>query len=340
MTSIKDISIACGVSTATVSKALNGAPDVSHATRERVRDTAERMGYRPNAAARSLKTNRTNNIGVLFKDEAGSGLTHEYFAAVLDGFKNEAEAAGFDITFINTNKTSMSYYDHCMSRNMDGVAIVCADFRDPRVVELLAGSLPVVTIDYVYNGRMAVMSDNVRGITELLEYVYKLGHRRIAYIHGAPSGVTEARLVGFYRAAEARGLEIPDEYVREGVFHDAESCARLTGELLDLPEPPTCIFFPDDFSAMGGLGEIRHRGLSIPGDISVAGYDGIKMAEVLEPPLTTLHQNTRTMGSTAAGQLIELIERPKTTLARTTVVVGELWPGRSVGPVPPEKPHL
>jgi len=332
MVSIRDISAACGVSTATVSKALNGAPDISEATRERIFKVSEEMKYRPNAAARSLKTNRTYNLGVLFKDEADSGLTHEYFSAVLEGFKSEAETKGFDITFINTNNASMSFYDHCVYRNVDGVAIVCANFSNPQVLELAESNLPVVTIDYVFNGKMAVLSDNLKGITDLFRYVYSQGHRRIAFIHGAPSSVVEARLVGFYRAAEEAGVSIPDAYVREGVFHAPPTCARITGELLDLPEPPTCILFPDDFSAMGGISEIRQRGLRIPEDISVAGYDGIHLSQVLDPPLTTLHQKTRTMGAAAASQLVEMIERPKTTLARTAVVGGDLWEGKSVAP--------
>lgn len=330
MVSIKDISAACGVSTATVSKALNGAPDISEATRERIFQVSEQMKYRPNAAARALKTNRTYNLGVLFKDEADSGLMHEYFSAVLEGFRNEAESKGFDITFINTNNASMSYYDHCVYRNVDGVAIVCANFSNPQVLELAKSSLPVVTIDYVFNGKMAVLSDNLQGITDLFRYVYGKGHRRIAFIHGAPSSVTEARLVGFYRVAEENHLDIPDTYVREGIFHDPASCARITGELLDLPEPPTCILFPDDFSALGGISEIRQRGLRIPEDISVAGYDGIHMSQVLDPPLTTMHQKTRTMGAAAASLLIEIIEHPRTTLARTTIIGGDLWEGKSV----------
>ena len=104
MPSLKDLAKECGVSVATVSKALNDQPDISPATRERVRAAAHRMGYLPNAAARSLKTNRTYNLGVLFVDERQSGLTHEYFSAVLDSFKVEAEKHGYDITFINHNQ--------------------------------------------------------------------------------------------------------------------------------------------------------------------------------------------------------------------------------------------
>ena len=113
MPSLKDLAKECGVSVATVSKALNDQPDIAPATRERIRAAARRMGYLPNAAARALKTNRTYNLGVLFVDEKQSGLTHEYFSAVLDSFKVEAEKRGYDITFINHNisgKSMMGYF--------------------------------------------------------------------------------------------------------------------------------------------------------------------------------------------------------------------------------------
>ena len=123
MASIKDIAKACGVSVATVSKALNGHNDISQATKEKVREAARQIGYMPNSAARALKTNRTYNLGVLFVDEAQSGLTHEFFAAVLDSFKRHAEGRGYDITFINHNigHGHSSYLEHCRYRGVDGV---------------------------------------------------------------------------------------------------------------------------------------------------------------------------------------------------------------------------
>ena len=153
MVSLKTIAQRCGVSTATVSKALNGHKDISKETKDRVKKVADELGYFPNAAARALKTNRSYNIGVLFEEEAGSGLTHEYFSGVLNGLKVQAEKQGYDITFINTcyENRKMSYYEHCRYRNFEGVAIVCADFNDPDVMELMNSELPVVTIDYVHH---------------------------------------------------------------------------------------------------------------------------------------------------------------------------------------------
>ena len=311
---------------------MNGHNDISQATKEKVREAARQIGYMPNSAARALKTNRTYNIGVLFVDERRSGLAHEYFSAVLESLKVEAEANGYDITFINRNvgKKATTYLQHCQYRGVDGVVIACVDFNDPQVLELVNSRLPVVTIDHVFNNRAAVVSDNVRGMEELVRYVYAKGHRRIAFIHGERTTVTENRLTGFYRACDALGLEIPEEYVREGVYHDPDRCAELTRELLQLPEPTTCILMPDDFSSIGGGNAIRRMGLRFPEDVSAAGYDGIQLASVTNPAMTTYRQDTAALGKTAAAKLIELIEKPRTALVDRILIPGKLVEGGSV----------
>ena len=143
MVSMKDIAKRCGVSVATVSKALNGQPDIGEETRKRIAEVAKEMGYMTNAAARALKTNRTYNLGVLLVDEWRSGLSHEYFASLLESFKNEAEKRGYDITFINKNTggRSMSYLSHCQYRGVDGVIIACIDFTNDQIRELVDGPI-------------------------------------------------------------------------------------------------------------------------------------------------------------------------------------------------------
>lgn len=334
MASMKDIAIACGVSVATVSKALNNHGDIGEDTKEHIRQAAKEMGYFPNSAAKALKTNRTYNLGVLFADEARSGLTHDYFSHVLDSFKRTAEQKGYDITFINcckSRKNRMTYLDHVRYRGFDGVVIAVIDFDDPEVVELVRSDIPVVTIDHLFHNRIAVMSDNVKGMRDLLTYVYNQGHRRIAYIHGADSSVTQSRLSSFYRTAEELGLDIPDEYVGEAAYRDTKAAFLRTQELLDLPQPPTCILYPDDFASFGGINAIKDRGMKIPEDISVAGYDGIRIGRHLEPQLTTLRQNTEEIGAKAAESLIDLVERSKTTVIQQIVVAGTVFEGRSVG---------
>ena len=332
MSSLKDLARECGVSVATVSKALNGQSDISAATRDRVREAARRMGYVPNMAARAMKTNRTYNLGVLFVDERQSGLAHEYFSAVLDSFKVQVEKLGYDITFVNRNLggRTMTYLEHCHYRGVDGAVIACVDFNDPQVVELVNSDVPVVTIDHVFNNRMAVLSDNVAGLKALVKQAWACGHRRIAFIHGEKTSVTENRIAGFYQACEELGLEIPEEYVRDGVYHDVERCAEETRALLALPQRPTCIIFPDDFSALGGYNALAEAGLSIPEDISVMGYDGIYLSRVVKPSLVTYQQNTKALGRLAADKLIELIEHPRVTLPEQIRVSGKLLDGGSV----------
>lgn len=330
MVSMKDIAKRCGVSVATVSKALNGQVDVGEETRSRICAAAEEMGYMTNSAARALKTNRTYHLGVLFVDERRSGLAHEYFSSVLESFKVEAESHGYDITFINHNVGGRptSYLQHCRYRGVDGVVIACVDFNDPRVRELVESGIPLVTIDHVFNNRLAVVSDNVSGVEALVHYVYEKGHRKIAFLHGERTSVTENRMIGFYRACEELGLEIPPEYIRECVYHDPDRCAQVTREILELPDRPTCILFPDDYSYIGGMNALNNAGLRVPEDISAVGYDGIHLARVLQ--LTTYSQDTKALGATAADRLIRLIEHPKTTLPEQISIPGCLVEGASV----------
>ena len=330
--SLKDISKACGVSIATVSKALNDHSDISKDTKEKIREVAEQLGYHPNAAAQALKTNRSNNIGVLFVDEARSGLTHDYFNHVLEHFRRTAQVQGYDITFVigKDSGRKMSYYDHCRYRGVDGVVMACVDFYTDEVMDLVRSNIPLVTIDHTFDGTIAICSNNALGMETLLDHVYQRGHRRIAYIHGENTSVTKIRMTSFYRSIQSLGLDIPDEYIRKAAYRDADKAAIETAELLNLRQPPTCILYPDDFAAFGGYTEIRNRGLRIPEDISIVGFDGLDAARVLVPRLTTWCQDTATIGRLAAEKLIDLIENPRTTVIEKYVVDGTLFTGGSV----------
>ena len=318
MVSMKEIAKKCNVSVASVSKALNGYSDISEETRKMILKTASEMGYLPNSSARTLKTKRSYNIGVMFVDEAASGLTHDYFNHVLETFKRTAEERGYDITFTSGK-------------------IACVDFYADEVQELIRSEIPVVTIDHVFDGNIAVVSNNGQGMEDLVTYIYNQGHRRIAYIHGDNTSVTRIRLTSFYRTLQRMGVEIPDDYIKESPYRDADSAAKATRELLDLPNPPTCILYPDDYAAIGGINEIRERGLRIPEDISIAGYDGITIAKILEPKLTTLCQDTVAIGRIAAEKLIDLIENPKTTMIDKFTVDGTLFKGAYVKQLLPDR---
>ncbi|WP_416201130.1 MAG: HTH lacI-type domain-containing protein [Thermocaproicibacter melissae] len=340
MANIKDIAAKCGLSVSTISKALNGYTDISRETKQKVLKAAEECGYLPNSMARALKTNRTYNIGVLFADEAHSGLKQEYFAAVLDAFKVEAEKNSYDITFIShnmdMNARSITYLEHCKYRNFDGVCIACVDFQNPEVLELINSPIPVVTIDHVFNGHTSINSANVAGMNELVRYIYSMGHRKIAYVHGKKSTVTEQRLTSFCHTMKELGCPLPPEYLVLSAYHDIASTKAAVKKLLALPNRPTCIIMPDDYAALGGIEAIEAAGLRIPEDISIAGYDGIPLSQMLRPKLTTIQQDTERMGTEAAKRLIEQIENPLTTITETVTIEGHLLEGQSVKRISPD----
>ena len=331
MAYLKDISERCGVSIATVSKAINNKSDVSDETKEQVMKAARELGYR--LSARTLNAAGTGSIGVLFVDESNSGLMHDYFAGVLDSFKRTAEDRGYDITFVNCSTKQpnrMTYLETCRRHGFDGLVLASIDFGSSEVLELIRSDIPLVTIDHVFDNRISVMSDNVGGMNELMEYVISKGHRKIAYIHGSPSTVTSGRLAGFFRTAERYGIAIPDDYIMEVPYRSVDDTYMATESLLGLRNPPTCILFSDDFGAMGGLNAIRARGLSIPEDISVAGFDGMRSLQYLDPRLATIIQDSETIGTVAATKLIGLIESPRTTFVEQVIVPGKLSKGHTI----------
>ena len=332
MISIKDIAGECGVSIATVSKALNNHKDVSEATKQLVRDTAKRLGYLPNSQARALKTNKTYNIGVLLVENADSGLEHSYFSSVLNSFKREAEKHGYDITFIsgNVGELDVTYYEHCLYRNVDGVFIACGDFYSDNVRSLLDSPLPLVTIDFISDKKPSVVSDNVQGMGDLVRYVSGKGHTKIAYIYGDVSDVTNARIKGYKEALEQLGLTYRDEYMVKGKYLDPVKTERVISELLKLPDPPTCIILPDDFSAVGAMNALEEMGMSVPDDISIAGYDGILLSRVLRPKLTTIRQDTERLGREAAKLLISLMRKEISADTPPVVIPGYILEGDSV----------
>ena len=204
------------------------------------------------------------------------------------------------------------------------------DFYDPEVEELVRSDIPVVTIDHLFNNRCAIISDNVSGMRDLVRYIYSMGHRRIAYIHGAPSSVTQSRLSSFYKTCEELEIDVPADYIGEAPYRDTNGAYLETKRLLGLKQAPTCILYPDDFSCFGGINAINELGLKIPDDISVVGYDGLRLARHFEPKLTTIIQDTERLGREAALKLISLIENPKSTITEQITVPGVVFEGNSV----------
>ena len=327
---LKDIARECKVSFSTVSKALKNSCEISRQTTERIRETAQRMGYHTNAAARTLRTKQSYNIGVIFEDVTGSGLQHQYFAKIFDSINVHANYAGYAITFLSPSSRH-DYLSQARYHGCDGVIIASTIFQREDVRRLLESELPVCTLDYEdEHNHSAVLSDNSTGMKTLLEEIIAKGHRKIAYIHGEPSYVSSQRLETFRSTLAQHGIALQPGYLQEGRYHDTDASYRATGTLLAMEERPTCIIYPDDFAALGGIKALSEARL-VPGrDIGIAGYDGILIATLLTPSLTTYEQDARELGRQLVAQVLENIAAQESFTRTTVFVSGRFRPGASV----------
>ena len=327
MVRLKDIAEVCGVSVATVSRALNGLTNENRERTAFICQTARDMGYYPNAAARTLKTSRSNNLGILYEDR----MNHEYFSSLFDELRREADAHGYDLTFLGQGGFSESnYYEHARQRNLDGVIVVQADYDAAGIIRLATSSIPTVIIDHTYYGCDCVTSDNRSSMDQIVRHVYARGHRRISFIQGEKGAVSRERLAGFYKACAELGIRVPVEYVREGHFHDPAGCTAFIRELLQMDEKPTCVLCPDDYSCLGALWLLESQGLRVPADISLVGYDGIRMSQMMTPRLTTYCQDTVQIAKKVFTLIIDAIENPETHIPKQITVSGMLMEGETV----------
>ena len=327
MVTLKMIAEETGLSVAAVSKALNHMPGISEKNAVRVRECARRLNYFPNGAARTLKTQRSYNIGVVYQN----AMDHEYFSRMLTAIRNSTEEAGYDLTFLSDRGISeFGYTNHAMRRNCDGVLICNGNIEQDDLERLAASSLPVVAVEREFPGRTSVWSDNAAGVEALVDYVVSRGHSRIAYIHGELGQVGKERVAAFRTACAKHGIKVPEDYVCDALFQKPKESGQAVRKLMALPEPPTCILFPDDVSYLGGLTELEHEGKSVPEDVSCVGYDGVRLAQLLRPQLTTYRQDAETMGATAVRELIAAIEQVGAYEPRKLMVAGELQPGATV----------
>lgn len=277
----------------------------------------------------SAGADRFRRIGILYADESGRGLTHPFFSPILNAITESANAGGYDIVFVNCRD---SYVERC--RALDGVCLVCVDYAAPQIKALVESGIPCVTVDHLFRGTPAVLSDNETGVRKLVEYAMQCGHRRIAFIHGHNNSVvTRARIQQFRNTMDYYSLPVPPEYVLEGRYDNVELTREIVTGLLRLPERPTCILLPDDIAYLGAQEAARDMGLEIPGDISFAGYDGIPLIQKLSPRLTTIRQDGDKIGRTAARLLMDLIENPGTAKHKPFILPVEFLPGETVAEI-------
>ena len=334
MVTIYDIAKACGCSSATVSKALNNYPDVSAKTREKILKKAKELGFVPNLQARALITNKTWNIGVLFEDKSHSGLTHYFFSQVLQGVKEKAEEKGYVITFISKNLggVEMTYLEHCNRRKIDGVVIACIDFEDPQVTELMESDLPVVAIDFITSHIGSIVSDNVKGLYEITKYMISLGHKDIVYVYGHETHVTEERIRGFRKALDEASIPFSERMLVKSKYSEREDSEEAVEYIIKRGNLPTAIIFPDDCAAIWGIKTLRSHGIKVPEDISVAGFDGVEIGEMVYPRLTTMRQDTSRLGKEASLRCIQMIETKVHNPTMTTIGVELIEGGTAMPP--------
>jgi len=300
---MQDIARAAGVSQSTVSRVLNDAPTsvpIAAETRQRVREMAERLGYRPNPLARGLRGARTNLLGVIVRD-----IADPFFAMAVDSVSTEALARGYNVVLGSAHSRAdeaIALKEVLETRHCDAIMLL-GDMRDePRFLEELRASLtPVVALWHgtELEGVPTVNIDNRSGIVAAMDHLTELGHERIGFIGGRPLGDIRERRQAYLDYLEASGLDSSDAYVRTGV-NDPSGGDRAIRSLLNLDEPPTAVVCSTDHLATGVLYAVADLGLRVPDDISVVGFDDIPMAGFTVPPLTTLRMPVSEMTGVAA----------------------------------------
>ncbi|SFG21380.1 transcriptional regulator, LacI family [Halobacillus alkaliphilus] len=310
MVTIYDIAKKTGYSVTTVSKALNNYADVSQKARKTILDAVEEMGYLPNSHARTLTTKKSWTIGVIFIESLGIGMKHPFFSSVIESFRKNVEIFGYDLLFASRmiNNQKKSYLEQFKYRGVDGVVIVSSLFNDKQVKELMESTIPTVVIDLHSSESAVVKSDNFDGSYKAVDYLYSLGHRTMAHIAGhATTFAGQERLNGFLTSTKSLGLDIQDEYIVNGDYFSREGGYEAMKKLLALPHLPTAVYAAGDELAIGAMKAIKDAGYSVPEDFSIIGFDDIDIAQFVNPPLTTIRQNTEALGKEAAELLLRQI---------------------------------
>jgi LacI family transcriptional regulator len=313
---IIDVAADAGVSYGTVSRVINNDVHVKQETRERVQEAMQRLGFVANRQARSLAGGKSNAIGVLVPD-LGTG----YIGEIIRGIDAELSLADLDLILYTTHRTASkeSNYVANLARGMvDGLLLVLPRSPADYIGTLTNRNFPFVLIDHQGTGRdcPAVGATNWQGAYNATEYLIKMGHHRIGFITGSMDlGCAGDRLDGYRSALRTHHIPEAPELIYEGTFFQPDGYAGAFA-LLDLPAPPTAIFASNDVMAMGAMDAVRSRGLRVPADISIIGFDDIPQASLVRPALTTISQPLEKMGRVATQMLLGLLAQPDPAVQR------------------------
>jgi LacI family transcriptional regulator len=306
---IVDIARLSGVSTASASRALNGRPGVSAATRAVILKVAEDLNYTLNASARALSTGRTGRVAITLPE-----VETEYFARILAGAAETFQAQGLSLTIATTahsHDRQVRSVKDIVRAGADGALFILPSESVRELEELRASNFPFVVVDAVEQMTSHVVwvtTAHAQGAGQAVEHLLALGHRRLAVITGEPDQLaTTERLHGVRQALRARGLDLDPALVATCTYHGLTDPSVLTG-LLDVDEPPTAVFAFNDRLAFGVLQEAARLGLRVPEDLSVVGFDDLEATRWVTPTLTTVRQPLTRMGAVAADLLLQWID--------------------------------
>ena len=325
------------MSVATVSRALNGHPEVSAVTRQQIQEAAARLGYRPSQSARALVRGRSDTVGLLWDTGYGAtGLRHPFLESLLVGVKRALGAHGRHLLLLNVDDRepgAQAYVEAARQHQLEGIVLMGVDADRPAARALVDSGLACVALDLPLRGPCAsfATSDNYAGAVEAVRHLHALGHRRIATIAG-PVELLPAmdRLTGFRDAISECGLDLPEEYVQSGDFFLASGYAAgqaLAG--LAERDRPTAVFVAGDEMAIGAMHAFADQGISTPGQLSVVGFDDIEAANLVRPALTTIAQDPLGLAAAAVDLLVSLIG---VAAARRGAGAGAAPGGMSFGP--------
>jgi DNA-binding LacI/PurR family transcriptional regulator len=323
MVSIKDIARVANVSHSTVSRALRNSPLVNAETGALIRKIAMEKGYMVSAVARSLVTRRTNTIGIVV-----TSIADPFVGEVVGGIEEFALAHGYSVFLATCHadpalevRAVQSFHE----RRVDGILVTASRVGALYTRLLSEMKIPIVLINNQNPGEFifSVAIDNLDGGRQVTRHLVELGHKRIAYIGDQFGFQSEAeRYTGYRQILEESGLRFESELITHG-DGGPESGKLAMEQLLALVKPPTAVFCYNDMEAIGAMRAARERGLTVPCDISVAGFDDIFLSSYTDPPLTTLRQPKHEMGRDAARLLLELLAggKPESRVAHGELIV-------------------
>jgi LacI family transcriptional regulator len=341
--SIHDVARTASVSLATVSRVLNGTGPVRDETRKKVLEAVERLGYVPHGGARSLITRQTRTIGVILPDIYG-----EFFSELIRGADLAARDAGYHllVSGAHSNEQDTREVLRALHGRVDAL-IVMAPVASDTVDRALPGGVPVVLLNHASRDtrHRTIRIDNRGGARAMTEHLLDLGHRRIALVLGPPDNEDAIeRRRGYEEALSARRVAVDPALLLPGDFTDG--AGERAGLLVaDLDPRPTAVFATNDAMAIGCLAGLRGRGLRVPEDVALAGFDDIPFSRYVSPPLTTVQVAISELGSRAAARVVQALAGTAPTrrheLLPTTLVVRESCGAhRPIQPrVPPRAPR-